>query len=88
LNVWDGTALTLTLLLYVGTVIVAARSIRREPDLTEREMLWGTALVILVPLIGILLWVVVSPDRAWRIFSRRPPERHAPAATASRSAGH
>lgn len=66
----DGLMAILCLVLYLGTVIAAVRSLRREGDLSEREQLWGTVLICGVPIIGVLLWVVVSPTRAWRIFTR------------------
>lgn len=75
MTIGDGIGLTITALAYIVAVITTARSIRREGDLSDRELLWATALVIALPVIGILLWVVVGPDRAWRIFSRRLREQ-------------
>lgn len=61
---------TLALVVYVTTVVVAVRFISTDSELTERERFWATLTVGALPVLGILLWVVVSPTQAWRIFAR------------------
>jgi len=70
-----GTALgaTIALVLWIVVVICAGVDVARDQQLSDRETSWWTMIVVAIPLIGVLLWVTLSPERAWRCFMPTRP---------------
>ena len=66
----DAVLATASLVVYVTALVATIRSILSDPELTHREQFWGTLAVGALPVLGILMWIVVSPTQAWRIFAR------------------